>query len=251
MGEVVTILTSASGHSLVKSFSGPDVIQQPFSTGKLFNVSEESVSDLKSLSALLQRLEDDPTHTIIRGSLVDGQSSQVPRNKEYFTVTPRQWCMVDIDSLAWDGDLSDQQAMLSSAIQQLPAEFQSADCWYHFSSSMGIKAGIRVHLWFWLDRPCSDDEMKAWLSGCPVDLRLFNPIQIHLTANPQFRDGAVDPYPNRSGLFESGTGLSTVTVPSGLAFRSAVASRSSKQRTRAFQPEPQMYINSRLDAHAG
>ena len=122
--------------------------------------------------------------------------------------------------------------MLSYAIQQLPAEFQSVDCWYHFSSSMAIKAGIRVHLWFWLDRSCSDDEMKAWLSGCPVDLRLFNPIQIHLTANPQFSDVAVDPYPNRSGLFESGTGLSTVTVPSGLAFRSAVASRSSKQRTR-------------------
>ncbi|MDB4209510.1 hypothetical protein N9793_00865 [bacterium] len=96
---------------------------------------------------------------------------------------------------------------------------------------MGIKAGIRVHLWFWLDRPCSDDEMKASLSGCPVDLRLFNPIQIHLTANPQFSDGAVDPYPNRSGLFEAGTGISTVTVPSDLAFRSAVASKSSKQRT--------------------
>jgi hypothetical protein len=64
--------------------------------------------------------------------------------------------------------------MLSYAIQQLPAEFQTVDCWYHFSSSMGIKAGIRVHLWFWLERPCSDYEMKAWLSGCPVDLRLFN-----------------------------------------------------------------------------
>ena len=113
--------------------------------------------------------------------------------------------MIDIDSLAWDGDLSDQQAMVSYAIQQLPAEFQAADCWYHFSSSMGIKAGINVHLWFWLDRSCSDDEMKAWLSGCPVDLRLFNPIQIHLTANPQFSDGAVDPYPNRSGLFKAGT----------------------------------------------
>jgi hypothetical protein len=207
MGEVVTLLTSASGHSLVKSFSGPDAIQQPFSTCKLFNVSEEPVSDLQSLSALLHRLEDDPTHTIIRGSLVDGQSSQVPRNKETLIATPRQWCMIDIDSLAWDGDVSDQQAMLSSAIQQLPAEFQSADCWYHFSSSMGIKAGIRVHLWFWLDRSCSDDEMKAWLSGCPVDLRLFNPIQIHLTANPQFGDGAVDPYPNRSGLFEAGAGV--------------------------------------------
>ena len=93
MGEVVTLLTSASGHSLVKSFTGQELSPQPFSTGKLFTVSEEPVSDLKSLSALLQRLEDDPTHTIIRGSLVDGQSSQVPRNKKYFTVTPRQWCM--------------------------------------------------------------------------------------------------------------------------------------------------------------
>jgi integrase len=79
--------------------------------------------------------------------------------------------MIDIDSLPWDGDINDQQAMLSYAIQQLLAEFQAVDCWYHFSSSMGIKSGIRVHLWFWLERPCSDDEMKAWLSGCPVDLR--------------------------------------------------------------------------------
>jgi len=58
MGEVVTILTSVSGHSLVKSFSGTDITPQPFSTGKLFNVSEEPVSDLQSLSALLQALSD-------------------------------------------------------------------------------------------------------------------------------------------------------------------------------------------------
>ena len=43
MGEVVTILTSASGYSLVKSFSGTDITPQPFSTGKLFNVSEAEV----------------------------------------------------------------------------------------------------------------------------------------------------------------------------------------------------------------
>jgi hypothetical protein len=58
MNEMVILLTSASGHALVKSFSGTDVTQQPFSTGKLFNVAEEPVSDLNSLSALLQRLED-------------------------------------------------------------------------------------------------------------------------------------------------------------------------------------------------
>jgi hypothetical protein len=53
MSEVMTLLTSTSGHAFVKRFSGADVIQQPFSTGKLFNVSEEPVSDLHSLSALL------------------------------------------------------------------------------------------------------------------------------------------------------------------------------------------------------
>ncbi|MDA8891913.1 hypothetical protein N9I81_03700, partial [Planktomarina temperata] len=231
MNEVLTVLKSVSGRALAKIFSGTALTQQPFSIGSLFDVTEEPVSDLHSLSALLQRLEDDPTHTVIRGVLKESQSSTVPRNKETFTTTPRQWCMIDIDGIAWNGDLSDQQAMLSYAIQQLPAEFQSADCWYQFSSSMGIKSGINAHLWFWLDRPCSDNEMKAWLSGCPVDMRMFNPIQIHLTANPQFNDGAVDPYPNRSGLFEAGTGISTVTVPSDLAFRSAGASKASKQRT--------------------
>ena len=74
MGEVMTLLTSVSGHAFVKSFSGTDITPQPFSTGKLFNVTEETVSDLHSLSALLQRLEDKPTHTVIRGSLTDDQS---------------------------------------------------------------------------------------------------------------------------------------------------------------------------------
>ena len=185
MNEVMTRLTSVSGHTLVKSFSGTDVTQQPFSIGSLFNVVEEPVSDLKSLSTLLQRLEGDLTHTVIRGSLTDDQSSPVPRNKETFIATPRQWCMIDIDSFAWEGDLSDQQAMLSYATQQLPVEFQSVDFWYHFSSSMGIKDGINVHLWFWLERSCSDNELKTWLLGYPADDHMFNPIQIHLTANPQ------------------------------------------------------------------
>jgi hypothetical protein len=107
MTDVMTLLTSVSGHALVKSFSGSDLTLQPFSTGKLFNVSEEPVSDLQSLSALLHRLEGDPTHTVIRGSLTEGQNNPVPRNKGTFIATPRQWCMIDIDSLAWDGVMSD------------------------------------------------------------------------------------------------------------------------------------------------
>ena len=120
MSEDVTILTSANHTSLVKTFSGIDLTEQAFATGKDFIVSEEPVSDLQSLSKVLQRLKNDPTHTVIRGSLLDGQSSPVPRNKETFTATSRQWCMIDIDSLAWDSDINDQKAMLS----------YGSMCWY-------------------------------------------------------------------------------------------------------------------------
>jgi hypothetical protein len=45
---------------------------------------------------------------------------------------------------------------------------------------MGIKDGINVHLWYWLERSCSDNELKTWLSGYPADDHKFNPIQIDL-----------------------------------------------------------------------
>ena len=53
-------------------------------------------------SEIMQKLEKDPTQTIIRGSLTEGKINPVPRNKDICTATPRQWCMIDIDSLAWD-----------------------------------------------------------------------------------------------------------------------------------------------------
>lgn len=231
MSDTVTILTSSTGNSLSKGFIGESYVPDKFNPGTTFTAYEVIVKDFYSLADLLRSLEAEPTKTIIRGSPITDATAVVTRSKEQFRSTKRQWCMIDIDSLDWDGDINDKQAMLSYAIEQIPAEFHSVDYWYHFSSSMGIKAGIRVHLWYWLERRCSDDEMKAWLSGCPVDMRLFNPIQIHLTANPRFINGAVDPYPNRSGLFEAGNGVSTVPVPSNLANRTAIAHAASRQRS--------------------
>ena len=95
----ITLVTSATCNSLTKLFSGPDLKVQPFKIGKDFTVSEAPVSDLQSLAKLLQQLENEPTQTIIRGSLTTDQSNPVPRNKETFTSTPHQWCMIDIDSL--------------------------------------------------------------------------------------------------------------------------------------------------------
>jgi len=80
MSEDVTILTSANHKSLVKTFSGPDLKEQSFIIGKDLNVSEEPVSDLQSLSKILQNLENDSTRKIIRGSLIEDQTNPVSRN---------------------------------------------------------------------------------------------------------------------------------------------------------------------------
>ena len=70
MKDNLTLLTSATRTSLVKTFSGPELTENSFAIGKEFHVSEEPVSDLQSLSKILQRLEYDPTQTIIRGALI-------------------------------------------------------------------------------------------------------------------------------------------------------------------------------------
>ena len=81
MQSVLTLLTSATRTSLVKTFSGSGLAEQPFAAGKDFKVNEEPISDLQSLSKILQRLENNFTQTTIRGSLIEGQTNSVPRNK--------------------------------------------------------------------------------------------------------------------------------------------------------------------------
>jgi hypothetical protein len=229
MSDFITVLTTDSGADLGKSFSGPDLQPLPFQTSKHFTAEELEVHDLLSLIDVLQSLEGEPTKTVIRGKVPSGASEIISRDRETILASPRSWCMIDIDGLFWDGP-DNHEAMLNDAIQHLPAEFQNTDCYYHFSSSMGIKDGIRVHLWYWLDRPCSDDEMKVWLSGTAADPRMYNPIQIHLTGNPRFVNGAVDPVAKRSGVLAFGDQKQTVSVPDDLTDRTLSKTQNSLYR---------------------
>ncbi len=71
------------------------------------------------------------------------------------------------------------------------------------------------------------------MSGYPMDLALFNPIQIHLTANPQFIGGASDPYPNQSGMFEAGNQITNVSVPDELESRALSLAVLTQARSRS------------------
>jgi hypothetical protein len=95
----------------------------------------------------------------------------------------------------------DWSLICHAAVATLPAEFYGISCWWQMTSSAGIKPGIRLRLWFWLDRPVSDTEAKRWLESCPVDRGLYNPIQAHYVAAPLFDPPDLDPVPQRSGFF--------------------------------------------------
>ena len=181
----------------------------------LFDHKAIQVDSLLTLSEQLELLESHPSCLVIRGQLIAGRPSQSIRRtlkasageEPNFEHCSRQWCLIDIDDLPLPKHLSDYQnnktEIVGFAVSHLSEQFQNVQCWYQFSSSMGIKQGkVRLHLWYWLSRPCTDEEMKGWLQESPVDLALFNPVQPHFTANPVFLNGALNPFPDRSGMYE-------------------------------------------------
>lgn len=180
-----------------------------------FRMRTVHVDSLPRLVTVLRKIEQRPDICVIRGipaEDVDLDHCQRHYKKEPITVLAHapQWLMIDIDDLdepAGSDMLSDVQGCVEFAIGALPDEFQDATCFWQASGSAGLKPGIKLHLWYWLNRPVSDAEAKGWLKTAPVDRAIYNPIQIHYTARPLFISGSYDPMRVRSGMR---TGLSDV-----------------------------------------
>ena len=81
--------TYTTHNYIIKTFSCPDLKVQPFAIRKNSNVSEEAVYDFQSLSELLRRLESEPTQTMITGSLIEGKTNPILRNKDTFSAIAR------------------------------------------------------------------------------------------------------------------------------------------------------------------
>lgn len=228
----ITILRAPDDFWLCKRFSLSDdqLGAEPISFPSRYDVENRAVDCLLELSELLNDLEAQANACVIRGSLREGHAtSGVLRRtagaNDPFLPNDCQWLCIDIDDLELPDDLSDfneeQRAVAEYAAIHLPRDFLDVDFHWQFSSSMGIKPGIRIHLWFWLSRPITDQEAKAWLTDAEtnVDFSLFSPIQPHFTATPIFEEPAADPVQTRSGLFDYGLGITTVLVPDDLDTR--------------------------------
>src|SRR3954451_9031753 len=215
--DTITALTAVHG-TAAKVFHADGRVE-PYSTGKFFTYATHPVDGLVSLAAVLTRIEPEPRTVIIRGhptpaaegrALVRRIKNPQDGDPAFFGGAPRRWIMVDIDGLACPDDMSPTgPEALAYAVRQLPPEFHDASFFYQWSSSAGLKgAVIKVHLFFCLDRPVPDHELREWAEawnrehspvGKLIDPALFDPIQAHYVAPPRFV-GRPDPVPVRSGL---------------------------------------------------
>jgi hypothetical protein len=204
-----------------------------------WRAEQRPVNSIAELSALLLEIEADPYAAVIRGRLRDdwreivakhmphwsaeyarkhgGRTLKAPagegwllRRTELFEEAAHRWVLLDVDG--YPCLLADPVAQPAEAvadfIDELPAEFNGAAHHIQLSNSAGLAkhAGkLKAHVWFWVDRPLNNAQLKAWAAGLKgeVDAALFDEVQLHYTAGPTFAPGVADPVPVRS-LFVEG-----------------------------------------------
>lgn len=219
----LTILTCQGNKRATKKFVVKEdglIGKAPFSAGIFFTHEEKSISCLEDLGNILESLLDNPKQFVIRGAVKESAEQIVQRKLHEpgaaFNPAPRRYVMLDIDKQpcpAYFDAAKNPKEIVKWALEMLPAPFRKASCYYKFSSSQNVPERIgtvppqeiSMHLWFWCDRPVSDEEWKQFFKAnpSPVDKALFSSVQAHYTARPVFRD-MDDPLPKRSGIFKGG-----------------------------------------------
>lgn len=213
----ITVLIAESGHAaktLSRTQTG-EVATKSYSAGSMFRVLTYGVSSIQELGARLDAIQNNRRCLVIRGkplkTLVPGEP--VRRLKANF-VTPvrgRRWVMIDFDKIALPKGMGlhiDASQAIDHLVRQLPEEFHGVSYYWQLSSKAGFTREdvVSLHAWFWLDRPVSDAQLKAWGKAWNervglklIDTALFNAVQQHYTSRP-ILIGLGDPFPVRSGL---------------------------------------------------
>ena len=202
---------------------GPPKIE-PYGRAKIFSIDEIGCSSFDEMAAALKDLQGRPQSFVVRGKPIDGIDRKNaprrlrPRGDQPATLLPqaRYWLPLDLDSVPCPAGIDpiwEPDRVVEYVVELLPEEFHGCSVFWAFTSGHGIKPGIRIRLFYWLDRPLEDWQLKIWLAPLIaaklIDPALFNPVQAIYTAAPVFV-GMNDPVPYRCGTW---TGYSDAVSP--------------------------------------
>jgi hypothetical protein len=224
--DTVTVLRAKGGMRLTKQWTRFEGMLQEtsYARARRFSVTEHPVSNIRELGEFIRQISADPQAAVVRGAIASGVNRNDmlrrarPRGDAPATLMPkpRWWLGLDLEKIPCPPGIDllfEPDATVEHAISLLPPRFHDVTCLWQFTAGHGIKHGIRLRLWYWLNRLTSDEELRRWLGErvrqdgvspsqwpqrWPIDPVLFNPIQLHYTAAPIF-DGLSDPVPLRCG----------------------------------------------------
>ncbi len=173
----VTVLKSVL-HPVTKSFfidENGHVRKENFQNAATYTIEQVPVRDIESLATLIDRCSQDPHELLIRGLPRVGLTRRERRIKESFPEHPdgTPWVMLDFDDIVVPEGIDPLSGeAIEWVVTKLPAAFHNASYYYQHSSSAGVldhegkplKAGLNVHLFFWLDRRIGGKPLSFYLN---------------------------------------------------------------------------------------
>lgn len=220
----VTVLTCYGNLRLTKRYTvnGTDIQKEEDQHPRTFRHHGFGVRNLTDLYQLLDRISDTPQACLIRGMPREGLGQGVDRTNENFPMPAGgiPWSCIDFDSVKLPEGMDPySREAVDYAVKLLPSEFHDVSYIGQFSASAGVlkpdgsayKPGLRAHVFFWLQRGVSNEEMNNWLRGCPIDFSLFQEVQAHYIADPKLGEGVQCALKER--LFMVTKALEAVPVP--------------------------------------
>ncbi|WP_377810608.1 PriCT-2 domain-containing protein [Azospirillum sp. A29] len=229
--DTITILECTEDHRATKRIRlGPGAtgtVIDGYDAGTWFMAREVPVSNFDDLAALLQEHSANPKAFVIRGASSGAWSLEFPVRRTSiskpmqpaaFRAQPRRWLAIDMDKVpmpAGTDPVSDPDDAIEYLRGQLPDEFQEASCWWQFTSGQGFKGDtLNSRLWFWLDRPLNDVQLRTWAREQDhIDAALYNAAEPHYIAAPILGPGVRDPLPRRSGVYRGETDAVSLRLP--------------------------------------
>ena len=212
--DTITVLTTKGRVLATKRITaiqgGPPKIEN-YGTARRFSFNEWPVSSFDEMADALADLQERAQSFLVRGKPIDGIDRNNaprrlrPRGDEPATLIAqaRHWLALDVDSVPCPAGIDpiwEPDAVVEHVVELLPEEFHGVSVFWAFTSGHGLKPGIRIRLFYWLDRAVADDDLKIWLAqpiaDKLIDPAIFNPIQAIYTAAPLFV-GMPDPVPYR------------------------------------------------------
>jgi len=231
-GDFLTVLSSADDppRRMTKRILCQDdgrLGLEDYNDGYLFQFAAVPVASLADLPTILTGL--DRHSCVVFGGMIPGTDASRARRLKQAQKDGTPATIEDVAHHLLPLDLEDFPAVdaeggfdptkeperaVALAMSKLPAEFEGCDCVWQLTSGAGIKPGVRLRLWFWLEKKRTGAELAAWLEphllrplkdgeerdpARFIDGSIFSANQPIYCAPPAIDEGITDPAPRRTG----------------------------------------------------